>query len=92
MNDLVQDCSNSIANALLLQSCTKPSICETKSSAYFMGYTAYNYPIYMATSRATYTLQQHHMMGQCKTAVSPDTAVLHWTIDTSTIASQITGN
>ena len=27
-NGLVQDCSNSIANALeLLQSCTKPSIC-----------------------------------------------------------------
>ena len=33
---LVQDCSNSIANALvLLQSCTKPSI----SSLYFMKYT-----------------------------------------------------
>ena len=29
IDDLVQDCSNSIANALeLLQSCTKPSMCQ----------------------------------------------------------------
>ena len=30
IDGLVQDCSNSIANALeLLQSCTKPLICDT---------------------------------------------------------------
>ena len=33
IDDLVQDCSNSIANALeLLQSCTKPSICDQVKS------------------------------------------------------------
>ena len=33
LDGLVQDCSNSIANALeLLQSCTKPSICSAALS------------------------------------------------------------
>ena len=33
INGLVQDCSNSIANALeLLQSCTKPSTCHVLST------------------------------------------------------------
>ena len=37
INGLVQDCSNSIANALeLLQSCTKPSICWLACTAITM--------------------------------------------------------
>ena len=43
IDGLVQDCRNSIANALeLLQSCTKPSICVRESTDMVM--TAQNIP------------------------------------------------
>ena len=50
INGWVQDCNNSIANALeLLQSCNKPSICWTKELYSLQEPTTNNYPSSMLT-------------------------------------------
>ena len=79
IDGLVQDCSNTTANALeLLHSCTKPSIChpyENKTTKRRKWHNVANWCINIhynyKTCNGIFVLSKITLMAMCKTAVTP---------------------
>ena len=95
IDGLVQDCSNSIANALeLLQSCTKPSICpfnwNLKASSFTWGRQRLS--VFVLTLLAKQTNITHSLLSKISLSYIPLNVIDNWQITQSseTIVQMIT--